>query len=304
MKHVWLLGVVLGLAAFSGACRKDNRAEQLAALDSAYQSGVITRAEYDAKRQALAGSAVQPAPAPVAPAASIPSPPVAAAPIPEVPASEPAPTPSVPSGRQPGAQSAPARSPAAHRTAEAKPVPKVSESGPGTVQQQPPTPPEPPRPAGALPATPPPAAAAQPAIGPTPQPPSSGAAAEEEPHPLAGCDDAEFRSGKVKGAKQRFYPASPEEVKKAAREALARLDFNLHKDAGNEMEASKRRHIGVVVGAGGERLLLHFEKSHEGNQAGTMVTGETRKSLVGRLAQKSWTNAILAQIACHLRATR
>ncbi len=121
---------------------------------------------------------------------------------------------------------------------------------------------------------------------------------------MAGCDDAEYRSGKVKGAKQRFYPASPEEVKKAAREALARLDFNLHKDAGNEMEASKRRHIGVVVGAGGERLLLHFEKSHEGNQTGTMVTGETKKSLIGRLAQKSWTNAILAQIACHLRAGR
>ena len=121
---------------------------------------------------------------------------------------------------------------------------------------------------------------------------------------MAGCSDIAYRSGDVKGARQRFFPAPVAAVKKAAREAMGTLDFNIHDDSGNEMEASRRRHIGAVVGAGGERLLLRFENSHQGNETGTLVTAETKKSLVGRLAQKSWTNAVLAQIGCHLRAGR
>jgi len=53
-------------------------------------------------------------------------------------------------------------------------------------------------------------------------------------------------------------------VKRAAGEALRSLDFNLHKDSRNEMEASKRRHISAIVGAGGERLILHFKKAQQG----------------------------------------
>jgi len=91
-------------------------------------------------------------------------------------------------------------------------------------------------------------------------------------------------------------------VKRAAKAALTNLDFAVHKNVGNQMEASKRRHIGALIGAGGERILLHFDRSQRGNQIGTLVTAETRKGLVGRMAQKSWTNAVLAQIACQLRA--
>jgi hypothetical protein len=70
------------------------------------------------------------------------------------------------------------------------------------------------------------------------------------------------------------------------------------------MEASKRRHVSAVVGAGGERLILRFESAQRGGQSGTRVTGETKKSFVGRLAQKTWTTAVLAQIACNLRTGR
>lgn len=225
MKNTWLMTVVALLVLSAGACKRENKAEQLAALDSAYQSGVLSKAEYDAKRLALVG------PPPANPPSDTPP--------------APAPAPPEPAARRPS-----------------------------------------------------PAAQTRPA-------PQSGAReAELEPGPLAGCEDAEYKSGQVKGAQQRFYPASMDAVKTAAGAALSGLDFNIQKDTGNDWEASKRRHIGAIVGAGGERLTLHFENAHQGKQAGTLVTGETKKSFVGRVTQKSWTSAVLAQITCQLRARR
>ena len=116
--------------------------------------------------------------------------------------------------------------------------------------------------------------------------------------------DAEYDSSTVIGAQQRFYPAPLASVMAAARAALHSLDFNIHKDTGTEMEASKQRYLSAVVGAGGERLILHLEKSRQGDRPGTLVTGETKRNVVGRVTQKSWTNAVLAQIACHLRERR
>ena len=89
-------------------------------------------------------------------------------------------------------------------------------------------------------------------------------------------------------------------VRKAAAEALRTLDFTIHRDSNNEIEASKKRHIGVLVGAGGERVTLLFKAAKQGNVEGTRVTGETKKSFVGRVSQKTWTGAVLAQIACDL----
>ena len=79
------LALLLSLAA---GCHRDNKEAQLKALDEAYKSGVFTKEEYDAKRQAIVGP--PPAPAPVAetaPPVSTPpeppsTPPVAAAPPP------------------------------------------------------------------------------------------------------------------------------------------------------------------------------------------------------------------------------
>ena len=64
------------------------------------------------------------------------------------------------------------------------------------------------------------------------------------------------------------------------------------------------RRLSALVGGGGERLYLRFESAQKGGQSGTRVTGETRRSIVGILAQKSWTSAVLAQIACNLRTGR
>jgi hypothetical protein len=155
-----------------------------------------------------------------------------------------------------------------------------------------------------------------PALAPAPQIPASPvplqrpapavarAAESEKPEPgsSSGCLDAESRSGGSNGVQERFFPVPEEAVRKAAATAFANLDFIIHRDSGHEMEASKRRHLSAVFGGGGERLILSFSRVQRGGQSGTRVLGETKKSIAGRLAQKSWTSAVLAQIACNLRA--
>jgi hypothetical protein len=217
----WLV-VVLSLLLCAGACNRKTKAEQLAALDSAYQSGILTKDEYDAKKIALLGSFTAPA-APVAPIAPV--------------AVTPAPT--------PAATTAPARPKEVAGTPKTQAGPEVA--------------------------------------------------------PLAGCSDQEYKSSNGNGPQERFFPMPLATVKRAAAEALKTLDFDIHKNTNNEIEASKKRHIGVLIGAGGEREILRFKETQLGNQKGTRVTGETKKTFVGRAAQKSWTNAVLAQTACGLR---
>ncbi len=285
MKNTWLMAVVVMLVLGTAACRKDNKPEQLAALDNAYQSGVITKQEYDAKRLALLGPA--PVAQPAIPPANPPAVPPAAAP-----ATVEAPVP-------PAVDAA-----TQHKTAvaaRAKPQPAAqtrtsqhTAAAPNVVQPEP----GPPSPAV------PPVREPGPAAMQTKPDFQSATAGKAEPPQPGGCADTGAESGSGKEAQQRFYAAPMDEVKRAAAAAFRSLDFNLHKDSGNEMEASKQRHISALIGVGGERLTLHFEPFQLGNRAGTLVTGETRKSFVGKITQKSWTSAVLAQIVCQLRARR
>ena len=121
---------------------------------------------------------------------------------------------------------------------------------------------------------------------------------------MAGCQDAESRAGGPGGVQERFFPVSVDVVRQAALRAFTTLDFTVHSSTGDEIEASKKRHLSAVIGAGGEKVTLHFSSARKGGQAGTKVTGETKKSIAGRLTQKSWTGAVLAQIACNLRSGR
>lgn len=232
VKELWIVVVFLCALLYLTACGRKSQAEQLAALDSAYQSGVLTKEEYDVKKAAIIGPTPAPQAPPVAAAAAPAAPvtPAAPAPVPELPA------------------------PPAAPAAQVAPVTKA------VKPEQ----------------------------------------LEPEPAPSSGCEDAEYKSNK-NGPQARFFPMPVAKVKTAALAALATLDFTIHKDNGNEIEASKKRHIGVVIGAGGEREILHFEAAQQGGQKGTRVTGETKKSFTGRLAQKSWTAAVLAQTACNLR---
>jgi hypothetical protein len=213
MKNTCLMAVV-ALLMVSVACKKENKAEQLAALESAYQSGVLSKGEYDAKRLALMG------PSPGAPLAPAP----AANPVapPQNPPSDAPPTRAVeaPQVLEPPAASAPPR------TAQKKPTPFVSQS---RAAARPPIPPTAGQPAPITqPPAAPPARVPEPPVAQPSSTPKSRATDDTEPQPLAGCEDEEYKSGKVKGERQRFYQASPDSVKKAARAALESLDFDIH----------------------------------------------------------------------------
>jgi hypothetical protein len=222
MNRFLIVSLATLLAAATACQPHPDKAKQMAALDNAYQAGLLTKDEYEAKKLALNGatgsSASTPTPVPVAP-------------------------------------------------------PKASPSTAAIPQ----------------------------AVGPTPSSAAGGAQANEpEPAPLSGCDAAEVKSGGKKGTEERFYAAPPDAVRRAAVSALGSLDFTIHKNSEKEIEASKKRHIGAIVGAGGERVILTFHQTERAGQSGTRVTGETKKSFLGHVAQKTWTDAVLAQIACRL----
>lgn len=248
------------------ACHDTSKSEQRAALENAYQLGLLTKDEYTAKRLALTGSAPEEMQAPVR--AFNPEATVAQAPAP-VPVAVPTTVPDA--------------------TPDQMPVPAtVTNAAPPVV---------PVRKEVATPAPPAVSAAPSTAIASVPH---RDDAHEPEPVPLAGCEDAEYKSGGQKGVEERFFAASPEVVRHAAVSALGSLDFNIHKDSNREIEASKRRHIGAIVGAGGERVILSLQKTQRAGRSGTLVTGTTKKSLVGRVGQRTWTDAVLAQIACKI----
>jgi hypothetical protein len=127
---------------------------------------------------------------------------------------------------------------------------------------------------------------------------------EAEPAPLPGCENAEYKSGGKKGAVEEFFAAPPEVVRRAALSALDSLDFDVQENANDSIEAKKKRHIGAVVGAGGERVILTFQKAEQAGRSGTRVIGETKKNFFGHVSQRTWTDAVLAQIACQLRESR
>ena len=261
------------LLACAAACRKDQRTEQLQALEKAYQSGVFTKEEYEAKKTALVGA---PLAAPVTPAPATPATPPASddplAAIPDPSAAPPGLSVSAPPLASPTFAPAPvaAAAPVVKKTPPAPPpVSKSVPSAPPTYN------PPPPRPAPRDDGVPPPSPAPVPA-------------------PVAGCTDPEPGGPAIQ---ERYFNGSIEQVKRAAAAALQSLDFDIKQDSGREIEAHKRRHLSAVVGAGGEKVTLRFENSARG----VRVTGETKKSFTGKLAQKSWTGAVLSQIACNLR---
>jgi len=121
-----------------------------------------------------------------------------------------------------------------------------------------------------------------------------------EPSPLPGCED-QVRSGGPKGKQERFFPMPLATVKQAAIEAVQSLEFEVKKNTDNSLEARKARHMGVFVGSGGEKVRLEFREAEQDGQKGTMVTGETKKNMVGIAGQKTWTSAVLAQTNCVLQ---
>ena len=285
-QELWI--AVFLLAAAGAACNRDKRAEQLAALDRGYEAGLLTKAEYDAKKAVILGSGA-PLPQVQNAAPAQPEPSVAAAPPPAPPPTAAGP----PTPSNPPAATAP-------QTRAAAPASREPAAQSPPVSAAPSAAPPPPEPA---PSTPPPAEAT-PAPEGVPRRSAAAGEPEEEPAPLAGCREIGVKPGKEKGRQERFFPMPLPRVKQAAIGALEALEFKINKDSGREIEATKKRHIGILVGSGGEKMVLQFQSASEGRQSGTLVIGETKKGFIMRAGQKSWTNAVLMQTGCMLRNGR
>jgi hypothetical protein len=93
-------------------------------------------------------------------------------------------------------------------------------------------------------------------------------------------------------------------VRRAAIQAFANLEFNIHNSTANDMEATKKGRLNTVVGAGSEKVTLHFSSVRYNGKIGTRVVAETKRGFMGHVTQKPWTGAVLAQIACNLRGGR
>jgi len=267
MKKTWMLTAVTVVLIGGVACNRvpvqqaANPAET--ALDRAYRNGVLSQDEYLAKKAALAAPVPAPVAVPMAPAPlPAPAPVVIPAPI-HVAAARPAkPLPSK------AAAPAPAPAPAPVTTPAAPPIPEPI----------------------------------SPAPAPVPVPVAAPAPVREEPATAgpAVCADNGIRPGKEKGLQERFFALPPDQVRPALLKALADMDFNIHRAGATEIEASHKRHIGLI-GKGGEKVTFYFEPATENGRRGTRVSGETKKNIVMRVGQKSWTNAVLEQAACTLK---
>src|SRR5579863_7482483 len=258
-----LLALLCGLLCVVSCNRSKSKGEQLAALETAKQAGALSQEEYEAKKAAIEGTAA----------------PAAVAPAPE----QAAPTAAIPPQEHPvGAAAASATQPA-----PTQPAPSPS------IAPQPTTPsPAPTRPAPSQ-STPAPAKQPNQVVAKA----ATSEKAEPEPAPAATCDDPEYKSHKA-GPEERFFPLPEARVKAALIASLKTLDFTIHKDDGDDIEASKNRHASVIIGAGGERETLHLEAATKDGKFCTRVSGDTKKRMP---TQKPWTAAILAQTACNLK---
>jgi hypothetical protein len=213
-----------GLVA-STACNRSNKAEQLAALNGAYQSGLLTKGEYDAKRRALTTQA----PEPVTTQAPVPAP-------------NPAPA-AAPPERNSAAR-------AVHRVIGPAWWRRYQRAGTGSARGLP-------------------GRAIQ--VG----------RAERRPGSILcrASGGSPARGGL--GTRQSGFQHSQElEQRKRSQHTAA------HRRSGRSRWRARDRD----VPKGGARRPERHSRG-----------GETKKSFVGRMAQKTWTDAVLAQIDCKLR---
>jgi hypothetical protein len=82
------------------------------------------------------------------------------------------------------------------------------------------------------------------------------------------------------------YPAA--KVLEAARQALTTYGCEVKKTKPDYLECTRSRHVGVVVGSGGEKVTVQL--TDMGPE--TRVQIKTGKGFVGRLGKKNWSTPI------------
>jgi hypothetical protein len=93
------------------------------------------------------------------------------------------------------------------------------------------------------------------------------------------------------------YPAA--KVLEAARQALTAYGCEVKKEKPDYLECTRSRHVGVMVGSGGEKVTVQLtDKGAE-----TRVQINTGKGFVGRLGKKNWSTPIFDDMMTTLKGS-
>ena len=93
------------------------------------------------------------------------------------------------------------------------------------------------------------------------------------------------------------YPAA--KVLEAARQALATYGCDVKKEKPDYLECTRSRHVGVMVGSGGEKVTVQLTDTG----AETRVQIKTGKGFVGRLGKKNWSTPIFDDMMTTLKGS-
>jgi hypothetical protein len=93
------------------------------------------------------------------------------------------------------------------------------------------------------------------------------------------------------------YPM--DKVFDAAKQALLTHGCNIKKEKADYLECTKDRHIGMVVGSGGEKITVKL--TPKGNE--TRVEIKTGKGFVGRLGKKNWSTPVFDEMMKTLKGS-
>ena len=115
-------------------------------------------------------------------------------------------------------------------------------------------------------------------------------ASVSQPQALRAASQEEQKDDPSKDSKDvdQTIPYPVAKVLEAARQALATYGCDVKKEKPDYLECTRSRHVGVMVGSGGEKVTVDLsEKGAE-----TRVQIKTGKGFVGRLGKKNWSTPI------------
>lgn len=104
-----------------------------------------------------------------------------------------------------------------------------------------------------------------------------------EPIKTEGCYDAAILLGR-----------DLDQSKEIAKKVLAAVDSSISEDSAEQIKAQRNRHIGVIVGSGGEEITITLKTVAPGR---TYVAVATKTGFVGAAGQKAWSCQIVDEIA-------
>ena len=77
-------------------------------------------------------------------------------------------------------------------------------------------------------------------------------------------------------------------VQRAVKIGMQTYGFDIKQEKPDYLEGTRSRHVGVVVGSGGEKVTVKLSPE----SGGTRVKIDTGKGFVGRMGKKNWSTPI------------